>query len=369
MPSEVNLDRRYPAGLIILTVLVIGMSLSMKGSGVSPKTDQAERVFPLPELARPGGIVAAKGRVFILDARDVLVYDLDNGRFLTRIGRLGQGPGEFPWGPRWAFFRDGRLYVESSASRVECFDAKGVYIQTLHEPDSAGFFPYLPVGRNFVAFPLFRDADGGLMPPTGCIYDARLKRLRKGFAELPAMPPAPPPPGVAETGSTDYPLIRDFGDFVVEGARIYVADSRRGFSISIFNENGNLLQEIRHPFDKVKVPKSFVQDVLREWKASKEWASSFSHRKPVVPEYFPAILGLKADGGRIYGVTSAAKDGQYEVIVMDTDGRILAREFRFPLHPNFEMPFMMSRRYDIQDGKIVWCAYNDKAEVYELHIR
>ena len=327
-----------------------------------------ERIIALPELTRPRGLIAENGRVFIADSREVLVYDLDSGRFLMRIGKLGQGPGEFPSGPTRPSLSKDRLYVQGDR-RLECFALSGKYIDSIHEPDSSGYFPYLPVGRHFVAFPLFWHGDGSLIP-TGCIYDMRLRRLLKGFAELPAMPPVPPPPGVAEpAGTRDRLLVRDYGDFVVGGERIYVADSRRGFSISVFDENGRFLREISHPYDKIRVPKKLVQDTVREWKASRDWEAYYSHYRPVVPDFFPAIIGLKVDGDRIYAVTSASKAGLYEMVVMDLEGSILKRDFRFPLSPDFEMPFRMRGKYDIEGGRILWCAYNEDKESYELHIR
>ncbi len=66
---------------------------------------------------------------------------------------------------------------------------------------------------------------------------------------------------------------------------------------------------------------------------------------------------------------AAQKDGLYEVVVMDLEGRILARAFRFPLTPNHEAAFLNGLKYDIEGDKIVWFAYNDAKEIYELHIR
>ena len=233
-----------------------------------------------------------------------------------------------------------------------------------------GFYPFLPVGRNFVGFPMIRNDDGSLAGPSGRIYDSNLKLKRKFFGELPALPAAPPPPGRAKpTGRSDKLLIRDYGDYTVYEDRIYVVDSRRGFSISVFDENGILIREIKHPVDKAKVPKSFVDEVVKQWKASKDWQTNYSHINPVVPEYFPALIDFKIDHGRICALTAAEKDDLYEIIVMDLEGRILGREFRFPLQPNFELPFFNGFKYDIEGDKLVWFDYNDDKDTYELHIR
>jgi hypothetical protein len=351
-----------PAGAILLGII----SIFSSGPAYS---GQADRSVALPELESPRQIVVEKGRVYFVDRRDIVVYNLSDGRFLEKIGKLGQGPGEFAMGPSRLAVLGDRLIVQDLRSS-EYFNLDGSRIGGNNDPDPIAFYQFLPVSRNFVGFPMLRNADGSLAGPSGRIYDSNLKLKRKFFGELPALPAAPPPPGSAEpAGKSDKLLIRDYGDYAVYGDRVYVADSRRGFSISVFDENGILLREIKHPVDKVKVPKSFVDEVVKEWKASEDWQAEYSHLNPVVPEYFPALIDFKIDGGRIYALTAAKKSDLYEIIVMDLEGKILGREFRFPLRPNFEMPFFNGFRYDIEGGKLIWFDYNDDKNIYELHIR
>jgi len=351
-----------PSVVVLLGILYIFSS----GAAYS---GQRERIIALPELESPRQIVVEKRRVYFVDRRDVVVYNLSDGRFLKKIGRLGQGPGEFTMGPSRLSVLGDRLIVKDLRS-FECFNLEGIHTGGVKEPDPTGFYPFLPVGRNFVGFPMLRNDDGSLTAPSGRIYDSNLKLKRKFFGELPALPSPPPPPGRAKSGGrSDKLLIRDYGDFTVYGDRIYVADSRRGFSISVFDENGILLREIKHPVDKVKVPKSFVDEVVKEWKTSKDWQTNYSHINSVVPEYFPALIDFKIDRGRICALTAAKKDDLYEIIVMDLEGKILGREFRFPLQPNFELPFLNGFKYDLEGDKLVWFDYNDAEETYELHIR
>jgi hypothetical protein len=327
---------------------------------------QSERVIVLPELERPTRVVVERGVAYIADVRHIVVYDLRDGRLLRRIGRLGQGPGEFADGPRHLSILGDRLIVQDMG-HADCFNLDGVSVGEIKYPGSMGFYPVLPVGRNFVGFPIIRDDDGSLLP-TGRIYDSRLKIKRDFYGALPALPPAPPPPGRAMKKS-DKLLIRDYGDYTVYGNHIYVANSRRGLSISVFDEDGVLLREINPSVDKLKVPTGFVDAVVKEWKASKDWQSYYSYINPVVPEYFPAFIDFKIDQGRLCVLTAAKKNDLYEFIVMDPEGKILERKFRFPLKPDFEYPFYNGNKYDIEGRQIIWIAYNDDKETYELHIR
>ncbi|MGB7295670.1 MAG: hypothetical protein WBC70_08785 [Candidatus Aminicenantales bacterium] len=354
--------RSIPAGALLLGIF----SIFSSGPGASGRTEQ---VIALPELERPRQIVAEKERVYFVDRRDIVVYYLSDGLFLKRIGKLGQGPGEFAMGPNRLAVLGDRLIVRDQRSS-EWFNLEGVRIGGHNDPDPIAFHQFLPVGRNIVGFAWLRNEDGSLAPPTGRIYDADLKFKREFFGALPAFPPAPPPPGSAEpTGKSERLLIRDYGDYTVYEGRIYVADSRREFPISVFDENGVLIREIKLPVDQVKVPKNFVDNVVKEWKASRDWETYYRHINPVVPEYFPAFVDFKIDDGRLYALTAAQKDGLYEIITMDLEGRILGREFQFPLQPNFEEPFFNGLKYDIEGGKFVWFEYNDEKKCYELHIR
>lgn len=332
-------------------------------------TARNDKITALPELESPRQIVIEKGRIYFVDKRDVVVYSFPEGSFMKKIGRLGQGPGEFAMGPSLLSVSGDRLIVGDLLS-YECFNLEGVHTGSIKEPDSIGPYPLLPVGRHYVGFPMLRKIDGSRAGPTGRVYDSDLKLKKEFFGELPAFPPPPPPPGSAESrAKRDELLIRDYGDYTVYKDWIYVADSRRGLSISVFDENGNLLHEIKHTVDKVEVPESFVDDVVKEWKASKHWERIYSRLNPVVPEYFPAFIDFKIDGGRICVLTPAKKDGLYEIIVMDLDGKILEREFRFPLKPDFRIPHLNGLKYDIEGDELFWFDYNDDKETYELHIR
>ena len=357
--------------LVLVAVFLFGISsLALVESQVLPSSaGQKERVFALPELEAPRQIVVEKGKAYVSDKRDIVAYDLATGALVTRIGKIGQGPGEFRFMPgRMAAYPE-RLVV-ADYPKLQFFSFEGLYQGQVDQPRLLSPYPFLPVGANFVGFPMESKDDGSLSMPVGRIYGPDLKPLKEFCGDLPAGPPPPPPPGSQEsTAKSDALLIRDYGEIVVYEKRIYVADSRKGFAISVFDENGALLREIKHPFERVKVPPSFVDGVVKEWKASQYWETIYAHKNPVVPEYFPALCSFKVDGGRIYAVTAAKKDGLSEVVVMDLEGKILGRDFRFPLTSNYEAAFLNGLKYDIEGDKIIWFAYNDAKEIYELHIR
>ena len=333
--------------------------------GMAAAGEQVTRIIPLPEVEKPRQICAEHGKVYIVDDRDIVVYSFEDGRFLRKIGRVGQGPGEFRIGPGRLTVLEERLAVRNMF-QVMFFSISCDYIGQLREPSYTGFFPYLPVGKNYVAFPNDRRQDGSFAPPTGCIYDGEGKLLKRFYDALPEQPPPPPPPGSGPPSKKpDALMVREYVDWLVHKGMIFVADSRKGLSISVFDEEGNPLYEIKHKVDKVKVTKEFRESVLEERKKSKYE----EYDNPVFPEFFPAFIGFKIDNGRIYAITPAQKDGLSEIIEMDLKGKILERGFRMPLAPRFGIPEAFSLNYDIEDGKFLWLEYNEAKEVHELHIR
>jgi len=179
----------------------------------------------------------------------------------------------------------------------------------------------------------------------------------------------PPPLGASET--YDQVVVKEYQDYLVYKDRIYVADSLKGLSISIFDENGSFLYEIHHPVDRIKIPRGFGPEVVKAWRESRYWTKNSPTMNPIVPDYFPAFISFKISGDRIYAVTPVRKGDSHEVIVMDLKGGILERGFRrMPkLITWLSSPRIIGRFYDLDGDRFVWYDYNDAKDMYELHVQ
>jgi 6-bladed beta-propeller len=361
-----NLKRRSSSLLDRTVLLLTGAILLILslGAGRAPNGGQPPRVFSLPELEEASCVRAEHGRVYIQDKKDIAVYSFDDGRFLRRIGRPGQGPGEFALLGGFYVLSD-RIVVADIAKTL-FFSVEGEYLGQIVPPTRIMTYPFLPVGKHFVGFPRERQEDGSLLPPKGVVYDAAGKPAKR-FIDVPdILPPPPPPPPRGSSrpaGSEDVLMIRDYFDYAVHDDKIFVADSSKGFFISVFDETGTLLYEIRQALEKLKVTRDY-RDFAKKSQPERYWAT----HKPIFPDYFPAIAAFKIDGGRIYAITPAKRDGRYEVIVMDLKGNILERGFRFPIQIDLWVPYRFARTFDVEAARFVWVEYNDSKEQYELHI-
>lgn len=348
--------------LEMLAGLGTNLLLVCLGTGLAQGVGHSPRIISLPELETAVSVRAEHGRIYIQDKVNIAAYSFETGQFLRRIGRPGQGPGEFTMLGGFTVLDD--RIVAADITKTLFFSVEGEYLSQISPPSRIMFYPFLPVGEHFVGVPMERRDDGSILPPMCIIYDSARKQVKR-FVEVPdILPPPPPPPGSAlPSGREDTLMVRDYFDYVIHDNKIFVADSRKGLSISVFDEMGVLLYEIRHPLERVKISTEY-----REFVTKSRPEGYWTTHKPIYPDVFPAFIAFKIDGGRIYAVTAAKKDGRYEVIVMDLKGKILDRGFRFPMQNDFWMPHSFARTFDVEGGRFIWVEYNDSKDLYELHI-
>ncbi len=354
-----NSSRQYR--LIIMAALItFWLSSPIYSDQPSGSSKNQPRIIPLPELESPGYVRAEFGKVYIQDETNIAVYSFETGRFLKHIGRSGQGPGEFTLVSTFYLAED-RIVAEDIGKTL-FFSPEGDYLGQIIPPSRVMVYPYLPVGNHFVGAPLERDEDGRSLPLTLIVYDQAGQPLKR-LLEIPdVMPPPPPRPGSSvPSGKLNQLMIREYFDYIVYDHKIFVADSNQGLAIKVFDETGNLLYEIRHPIEKIRVPKDYRDRVLRSLKF-------LENNQPIFPPYFPSFVAFKIDDGKIYVITPAQKNQLNEVITMDLKGQILDRSFCFPMEISYSIPSYCARTFDVEKDCFVWVEYNEPAERYELHI-
>jgi hypothetical protein len=343
-----------------LSLLLIRM---LPGLELSPHIqNQQLKVIPLPELESAYQVRAEHGKIYIQDKKDIAVYAFDTGRFLKRIGRPGQGPGEFTF--LGSFYLVGNQLVVADIGKTLIFSAEGEYLRQILPPSRIMRYPYLPVGHHFIGVPVERKEDGTESPLTLIVYDQNGKPVKRLLEVPDVLPPPPPRPGASlPSDKMKNLMVREYFDYLVYDHKIFVADSTKGLSISVFDETGNLLYEIRHPVDRIKVTKEFKKQTINSLTEI-----FLQNNQPVFPDYFPAFVALKIDGGKIYVVTPARKGNFHEVIIMDLNNKILERSFRFPKEINYFVPNSFAQTFDVEQGKFVWVEYNESTGRFELHI-
>ncbi len=152
---------------------------------------------------------------------------------------------------------------------------------------------------------------------------------------------------------------------------IYLADSRKGFHIAVFDQKGEPLYTIDKPHKSLKVSSRYKQAFRDKLESLPQWNRMKDVFNVSFREVFPAFFSIKTDGERIYVVTYAEKNNRHEIITMDLKGQDLSRSSCFPIKP-FARIFSdfpaIGNAYDIHGGKLYFLTYDDPTDVYHLNI-
>jgi sugar lactone lactonase YvrE len=119
------------------------------------------------------------GNIFILDADDYCVKKFNaDGKYVSRFGRQGQGPGEFQY-PMMIDCRNQRLLVTSMASVYHLFDLNGRYIDLFRVPQYQGIGMKLMNSNHAVAYSMSPRGENTDQNKILRIYDLKGKVLHE----------------------------------------------------------------------------------------------------------------------------------------------------------------------------------------------
>ena len=248
-------------------------------------------------LVRPAGIAAdAAGNIYVLDSPDFAVkkYGPD-GRFRARIGRKGQGPGEFesPWG--LALDEAGNLYVRDlMAAEIEIFDAQGAPRETVKGKMWSDFVPLAggkavfeyseTLGEDSAAKRVLRVAAGTLENIQSVLFSRDQLPFRsiqsKGFR-------------------FDIPLYVRWA--VAPGGRIYLGTADR-YEIQVMTLDGRSVFAFSRDYERIAVPADIQAAILKQVGASKLPTMIVDARDfEDHIRYYPVLKSIAADEqGRIW---------------------------------------------------------------------
>lgn len=328
------------------------------------------RVGELTDVIKPAALAVDGNRLYITEGTAFHVYSLNPFKHIKKTGTKGEGPGEFKHTPYVNVLPDG-LFV-NNPGKIMFFSKDGDFQKETRLPFHYFYFnyPLLPVKDNYTCFQLKFSRETKGVSFEGKLYGSDFRFLKSFVVvDSPFLPP-PPPPGSRPANKTDYDVIEECLEFTAADGKIFLADSRKGFFISVYDHNGNLLYEINNKYKKIKVPAGFEEEYMTELKKSPRWERLNMVYNFVFREYYPPFFSVKVKDGKIYALTYEKKEGKHEVVVLDLKGSELNRSFFFPLDPIerqvHDFP-LYSTVYDISKGDIYYLVENEDTEAWELH--
>lgn len=377
------------ASSVILGALVVRYSWTLTSG------DAGARVLALPPGVEPQVLAADKDRIYVCEYENfptkpeshIAIYSGSDFSLLAKIGQVGKGPGEFrAFGPGRFILVDGQIWAQD-LRRTLVFSRDGTFQKEIQIPREyfAFLYPLIPINEGFVSLAGdASDVTAGNARVFGRLYDFNLRVIKEFYGEIPVQAPPPPPPPPAPSGQKAdvkaaeppatkkvYQAIPECIDFAVAEGKLFVADSRKGFYIAVFDSAGNPLYEIDRKYAALPVPPEYSAALKKKIDETQGWLNGITEVK--FRSHFPAFYSFKIADGKIYISTYAEKDGLHELVVMDLKGKVLNQSFCFPLGPSYDSLYdnfnIVRDRYAISGDKIYYVAKSAKAGSYEVRIQ
>ncbi|MBP8600264.1 MAG: hypothetical protein KBI45_00665 [Candidatus Saccharicenans sp.] len=172
------------------------------------------------------------------------------------------------------------------------------------------------------------------------LYDDKFNKLKALYQE-----PGPDP--------NRLNLLQNNIDFDVTGSFIFITESKKGFVIEVFDNNGKNLYLIKKNYPKIKFQDWYKARIFES--ISKNPLSDQIKKKIVFPEYFPALYSFFIDNELMYVKTYEKEKDEFRFIVLDTKGNELKR---------IMLPEAIS--FTFKDGYYYWLVYDEKSGKYKI---
>jgi beta-lactamase regulating signal transducer with metallopeptidase domain len=374
----------------VLLVAIIGRySWTLTAAGDDVK------IFALPPGVEPQVLAVDRDRIYLCEYEKVpqnpeshiAIYSRSDFSLLAKIGQVGKAAGEFQvFGPGRFYLINDQIWAMDLRKTI-VFSRDGNFQKEMQIPREifAPLYPIVPVGDKFVSLTGdWPDISKGRDRVFGRIYDSDFHMIKEFYGEIPFLappppPPPPPPPGQKTEAKVDnvtvakkeYQAIPDCIDFAVAEDKIFVADTRKGFHIAVFDSQGAPLYEINKDYIALPVPPEYKAALMKKLQETQGWLNQVANIK--FRDSFPAFYGFKIANNKIYVSTYAEQDGLHELVVMNLKGDVLRRSFSFPLGLSYESMYnnfcVAKDRYAIFEDKVYYLVQNTKDGSYELRIQ
>jgi|GEM_PF-2612847 len=298
----------------------------------------------LPGLLKPYSLTVTENRLIVFEASDYSfrIFSLADLQPIGRFGRRGEGPGEFTGMPELTVLTD-RLFV-CGPRNAFWFTPEGELIRQQKTPP---FVYFTPLADHYVGESISYREEERYSYYQVDLYDDSFTKVRNIYGQKKRKM-------ITESPHTkqDLLMIDPFFGVRVSGDRLYIADTRKGFHIAVFDQQGNLHHEIRREPAGVPVTREYKKRVMERYKTSKLWLENKRNFNYIFPEFFPPIKSFTATAYHLYVWTHAQQENRYRLLVLDLDGKI-SKALYLPYHNSLQA-FAGQRFYHLRDSVETW---------------
>jgi len=326
---------------------------------------QAEKLGTLEGMYMPLMLEIAHDQVYCLQETTVHAYRLKDLKPVAQFGKKGEGPGELMINPGVSNYIIplGNSIMVVGINKAVIFSLTGERMREFRLP-GFGFGYIYPLGEDTYLVSRF-DPSGDPQNPQIVVgvtdekMEWRKQLYRQDFTG----------------GQNQINLTADGVNLEVAGDRIFIEQSARGFMLSIYDFQGELIRTLTEELAPVKFTSQHEEaalDLLKQNPAVKSigWENFKSAVTITHDEHLPLIRDMVVDGDRIYLMSTRFTEDEQEFVVMDLEGGILQKVM---LPQPLPMDFISvifgrpNRNYQFYRGRYYYLKENLDEETWELH--
>lgn len=310
----------------------------------------AKKIANLPEVLKPTYMAVVGDKIYIgTESCKIHIYSRENPTFIKSFLKQGEGPGEVTSLAGINGHKD-YLLVEGGHNLL-FFTPIGEYIKEQKQPPGISWTR--PIGKNYLARHYYTDRETLNRNFNICIIDEKLnliKILEKNFIMI---------EGKVKSGRKvlnpirHVPVHRTFRD------KIFIADNLKGFHITLYNDQGEVIRVIKKEYKKIPVSQEYKDEFIGKFKKLPGWPEYKKRFEFKFPEYYSPISDFFVDANKIYPLLFTPDPDKKELWVMDFQGKILSKHL-VPVSKYWG-------RRAVKDNIFYYLVDNEETEMIELH--
>jgi len=259
--------------------------------------------------------VDSDGNIYFLNDKPqenfILKFDR-NGNFVTAFGRKGQGPGELQIPMFPIITSQDEVFIMDQAQRKLCFFTKeGAFIKSIPQDASTlAIFP-LENGNYIVVGEIYNSQSDYIMQYPFSLFSSDFKEIK-------------------ELDNIKFPnymkgrkqkAINPGFLWSITKSNIYLGNEERGYEISVYDLEGNMVRKINKEYIKIRIPDEYIKEKM-------ESLSEIWRKRLYFPDYFvPFQCAFVDDKGSLFVITNekGSNSGEYMCDIFNPEGIFIAR--------------------------------------------
>ena len=265
--------------------------------------------------------VDSEGNIYLVNnprKGKTIIFKFDEkGKFISSFGKKGQGPGEIINPSFFCICKNDEIVITDFARiNTVMFNKKGEFLKEIRLPFRMRAVLPLENGK-YIGLRQSIDREGfePSLQSFLCLYSSEFSKIKELDRQRPF--------DYMTTDKIDG--IPQIFHWEVHDRRIYTGNGRRGYEISVYDLDGNLVRKIRKKYKPIEVPEEYKQNYMSQFPKNHRLRKKvfFSTNMPPYREFFVD------DAGRIF-VMTYEKNGNSEKYMYDIfnhEGILIMRKY------------------------------------------